>query len=949
MAGEIALTGAMFVSGAAGLMFQVVWFYRSGLVLGSDLWAITLVLSSFMAGLALGNAIAGALGARIKRPLAFYAALEIVVAISGVAVTYLLPHLSAIVVAVGARWPVESGVANAIRLATAFAVLVVPATAMGATMPVVVGALNRRGRPFGAALGALYGANTFGACAGVLGAEWISIASFGITRTGWVAAALNVSAAAIAMIAVGDVRNAWADVKVGPHGGRVGASTIPRPDRVAPALLSASLAGAVALALEVVWFRALSLYVLSTSQATAIMLATVLAAIAAGGAAGGWWLRVEPTARLHTPIVALVSGIAVLASYAGFALGTSGTQVGVWITMTRFAFALTALPAFFSGVLFTLIGAALYEEIGQGTRSAAWTTLANTVGALVGPPVAAFVLMPALGMEGTLVLLAAISIATALSAAVAVRPLPPSAKVTLPLAVAVLAGLAVWVPSRDLSDRYFARAAAAYAGDGSRVVATREGPSETIFLMQQDLLDRPVYHRLVTNGFSMSGTAVPGQRYMRYFAYWPMFVHRGPIARALVVCYGVGVTASGLLEIPSLTSLDVVEISKDVVAMSDRIYPPDRHPLRDRRVNLHLEDGRYFLETTAERFDLITGEPPPPRTPGASNIYTREYFQLLHDHLNEGGIATYWLPVGRPNPGTDVDAIVSAFCDVFNDCSLWNATPFDFMLAGGRNAQGSVPLEQFAAPWQTPGLQASLREVGFERPEQIGATFLGDAAYLRELTTNTPPLTDDRPERLRPSQRPSLSDPRYGVVAEVTRHYQRVLDPDRARALFSSSPYIAALWPEALRTATLPYFDVQRIVNDVLWDGSHPLAHIDRLHKVLTETNLRTLPLWLLGTDEVRQRIAERADPGSAVAEYAHGLRALSGRDYHGAAVALSRARRAGGGDAVLPLLAYAVAVSGHLDDARRIAQIAKATNDDERAFWGWMTRTFGVGDEQGR
>ena len=99
---------------------------------------------------------------------------------------------------------------------------------------------------------------------------------------------------------------------------------------------------------------------------------------------------------------------------------------------------------------------------------------------------------------------------------------------------------------------------------------------------------------------------------------------------------------------------------------------------------MHIEDGRQFLQATPRRFDLITGEPPPPRTPGAVNIYTREYFQLVFDRLAENGIATYWLPVGRPDPGTNVNAIVAAFCEVFTDCSLWNATPYDLMLAGTR-------------------------------------------------------------------------------------------------------------------------------------------------------------------------------------------------------------------------------------------------------------------------
>ena len=115
------------------------------------------------------------------------------------------------------------------------------------------------------------------------------------------------------------------------------------------------------------------------------------------------------------------------------------------------------------------------------------------------------------------------------------------------------------------------------------------------------------------------------------------------------------------------------------------------------------------------------------------------------------------MPVARPHPGTDVNTIVRAFCDVFSDCSLWNATPFDLMLVGSRNAPAADPGRSSPTPWQTPGLEARLREVGFERPEQIGATFVGDADYLRELTAPTPPLTDDFPQRLRAARRPSVA------------------------------------------------------------------------------------------------------------------------------------------------------------------------------------------------
>jgi hypothetical protein len=437
----------------------------------------------------------------------------------------------------------------------------------------------------------------------------------------------------------------------------------------------------------------------------------------------------------------------------------------------------------------------------------------------------------------------------------------------------------------------------------------------------------------------MSGTALQGQRYMRAFAYYPMLLHDGPLRRALVVCYGVGVTVGAVTHIPTVEAIDVAEISRDVVSMSEAIYPAGPRPLDDPRVHLHVEDGRFFLQTTENRYDLITGEPPPPRTPGTVNIYTREYFQLVHDRLAAGGIATYWVPIARPHPGTDVNTIVKAFCDVFQDCSLWNATPFDLMLVGSRDASGPRTPEQFSRPWQTPTLEARLREVGFERAEQIGATFVGDASFARELTSAAPPLVDDFPQRLRPvADRPSLSDPRYGVDPAVTRMYQHTLDPQRAKAAFTASPFVRSMWPPTLIERTVPYFDVQRVLNRVYWEGGRPLAQIEDLDTVLTTTTLRTLPLWLLGSDEVKQEIAEASSDTSGAREYARGLRALSGRDYAGASQWLSAAGQRGLHTAtVQPLLAYALLKSGQIDTVRQMLAVAGPGDDDERHFWTWL------------
>ncbi len=938
-----------FVSGAAGLIFEMVWFHRSGLVFGGSAWATTLVLSSFMGGLTIGSAIVGRIGYRIRRLLRAYAAVEVVGGVSGVALTYALPGLTHAVITLTGPAAENLWRINAVRFVAAFTVLLVPTTAMGATLPLLIAALARSRAGFGPALGQAYGWNTLGAVAGVVGAEVWLIGRFGVAGSAWCAALLSLGAAAVALSL--SHRRAETHAPDTPESSAAGRTSPTSRSgalqhvRTWPLLGCSFASGGVLLALEVVWIRFLTMYVLSTTLAASVMLAAVLAAIALGGLSASVWLKRHPDAATYLPVVAFAAGCAVVASYAGFQVLTDGTQISAWYRTLWLACALSVPASLLSGVFFTLLGDALQREIAAETRTAGWLALANTAGGMCGPLVATFVMLPAFGMEGAFFALAAVYAGIgglALYGVGSWRNLRTPVFTTGGVALAVaLAGF----PFGLMHDVYFARAARPYTVDGSEIVATREGPSETIFLMQQKWMTQLVYARLVTNGFSMSGTAVPAMRYMRYFVYWPMVLHRGPITRVLVVCYGVGVTVGAALDLPSVRSIDVAEISPDVIAMSDVIYPSNP-PLHDPRVRLHIEDGRQFLQRTPERFDLITGEPPPPRTPGAVNIYTREYFQLIHDRLADGGITTYWLPVGRPDPGTDVHTIIRAFCDVFDECSLWNATPFDLMLVGTRRATGPESVATFVKPWGIPDLRSRLSEIGLELPQQVGATFLGDSTYLSQLTARTPPLDDDHPQRLEPVlDRPSLSDPRYGRNRAVTELYEAVIDPARARQAFAKSRLIRHLWPENLIDETLPYFDHQGVLNRVFWDGGRPLRQIENLHWLLTETPLRTLPLWVLGSDDVKERIAWRSNDGTGAAEYARGLTALVARDYLGAASAFADATQRGlQGDTIRPLRVYALCMAGRIDTARELAQGVQPLGVEERHFWEWIGPRFGVG-----
>ena len=197
--------------------------------------------------------------------------------------------------------------------------------------------------------------------------------------------------------------------------------------------------------------------------------------------------------------------------------------------------------------------------------------------------------------------------------------------------------------------------------------------------------------------------------------------------------------------------------------------------------------------------------------------------------------------------------------------------------------------------------------------------------------------------------RPSLSDPGYAVDPVVTRLYETVTDPIRARQAFATSAFIRRLWPERVIAATLPYFDHQIILTRVLWEGGRPLGQIEHLHWLLTETPLRTLPLWSLGIDSVKEHIARLGDDGTGAAQYARGLTALADRDFGRAASAFADAEQRGlRGEALRPLRVYALCLAGQVDAARQLAPVEPPQEAQARHFWDWLGARFGVGPFRG-
>jgi hypothetical protein len=377
--------------------------------------------------------------------------------------------------------------------------------------------------------------------------------------------------------------------------------------------------------------------------------------------------------------------------------------------------------------------------------------------------------------------------------------------------------------------------------------------------------------------------------------------------------------------------------------MSEIVFPDAAtHPLRDPRVKVHIEDGRFFLLTTDRRFDLITSEPPPPKHTGIVNLYTREYFELVYGRLAEGGINTYWLPVHSLVPGDSL-AIIRAYCDVFEDCTLWSGAGLNWMLVGTRNARWPVSLEAFTRQWRDPVVAPELRALGFERPEQLGATFIADAPVLRALTDKVLPLVDDFPKRL-------SDDIDFGRLARVHLAW---MDVDASRDRFAASRFIRAAWPEALREATLGAFSFQKMIDRArrVRGGRkiHRLERIRNLHAALAGGDLHTLPIWWLEIDDSQlDAMARGLASGAPRRDHRYRLAALAlaDRDFAKAADHLGYVHGSGVDPKLVSYLRlYALCRAEELEAAAALAHErfgGTRLAEEDRAYLEWLSATVG-------
>jgi len=868
------LGGVLFLSGSGALIFETLWLRLSGLAFGNSIWAAALILSSFMAGLALGNALAASSKIPRWRPLHLYALLEVLVAFFGCTIVFGLPVLGDWMRPVWQMlWNYQPLLLD-LRFVVSFLILLVPTTAMGLTLPVLIDDPLLRQTDFRRAVGFLYGSNTLGAMAGAVLGEACLIRAFGLYGTSLAAASAVCIAAAIAILVANYGPRGQVRVRYGKdrsrrafeNDGMSQQSKFPLRFDVAYRppwrLLFVSFGtGLIFLALEVIWFRFLRLYVASSPTVFAIMLAVVLAGIGAGGLLTGMIYRLFARPNL-LPILLLVAAILVLLSYVFFPGELIAAPAGVfdvrWWRIAILSVALMLPVALVSGILFPSIATEVQASVGDRMNSTGISALFNTTGAAIGPMVASFVLLPALGYQRSLICCAA---GYALLSVVVTRRAIWSLR--RPLGIIIVAAWAVLIVGfvffpYGRAEAHFQHASRPYERDDqghvlARVVKRMEGTSDTWQLLRRDLFGEPYYYRLLTDAFSMSATNPRNQRYMRLFAYLPLAFH--PAARdVLLLCYGCGVTADAFTHKSSLQRIDVADISKEVFALADFYSGIDySSPLRDPRVHAIVQDGRFFLQASPQQYDIISGEPPPPKLAGTVNLYTQEFFSLMRSRLKKDGIATFWLPINQLKL-EETKAILRAFHNAFPNASVWGGADQDWIMMGINGPGRRVKEDELRQLWNNPATGADLRRVGIEVPQQLGALFLMDGEEIDRITHNVAPLTDVYPKRLTDQPWDDEANHRFALT---------YLTAPSAMERFSHSSLINRIWPETLNAPaqmdSLFILRETRYLSESV--GSNKLAELDLY---LRHSRLRIPVLEVLGSNAFRVSIAERVAKRSA-------------------------------------------------------------------------------------
>jgi spermidine synthase len=788
-----------FLSGATGLVYEVIWVRLTGLVFGNTSLAISTVLGAFMAGLALGSWKLGQKADRAPNPLRVYGLLELGIGVSAALVPLAFRALDSFYSAVAPSLSSTPGAIGFVRFGTSFVILLAPTFFMGGTLPVLSRFFTENLRDVERKVGTLYALNTFGAAAGTLLAALVLIPVLGNRATTLLIASMNLG---IGLLALHLSRRA----EPGSEFERsVDESRPPDPTADRLILLTLAVSGFVSMLYEVSWTRALSAIIGSSTYAFSIMLVTFLVGIALGSSLISRW---KPAASLRA-LGILQMGIAIgglvflvgylFAPYVVIALIRAFFYSFPAVLTIQFVVSslLMILATLCMGATFPLASQLYSSKVSVLGRNVGNIYSVNTVGAIAGSLLAGFVLIPVIGTERTILVgvffnsaMALLLLTGALRPAShgapsnngptlsqrgegpvpvnpspsgrgwreapgegrrapvsppGARPIRAAAVILLLIATFSMRGGFFWTP--DSLDRGILIYSHQFESrpeltinehyEDTDVVYYKEGNNASISVRKGEN-----YLGLRTNG-KVDASNRGDMMTQLAIGFLPALHHPSPKS-TLVIGYGSGVTVGAIAAFKEVEHIDCVEIEPAVIGAAAWFTDVNRRSYENPKVNLIFDDARNYMNTTRKQYDVIISEPSNPWIAGVASLFTAEFYDRAAEVLKDDGVFAQWVQLYELDP-ENLRMVLKEFQRKFPEVSLW-VTDSDLLMVGTRHPQ-QLDADRLARLAESdPSIARDLQEfLHLSHAEGFPAYYVMSSKAVREFASTARRNTDDHP------------------------------------------------------------------------------------------------------------------------------------------------------------------------------------------------------------
>lgn len=705
-----------FLSGFCGLLYQIVWLRLAFRAFGVITPVLSVVISIFMLGLALGAWAGGrwihSLSERTRvSPAYCYAMTELVIGIGAFVVPTLFSLSESYLLTFG-----EMSSAGYLAVsAMLIGLSILPwSIAMGLTFPFMMAWLKGTDRSDTTGFSYLYLANVIGAMSGAAVTAFALIEIFGFEKTLWLAGAINLTIAALSISLDKSCPYPFgADYPEKSREERSPAGTKPQES---PLFLGVILfvTGFATTALEVVWTRAFTPVLTTTVYAFAFLITAYLLATWIGS----WFYRRDiglGRVRSNGTLFALLAVSAFLPVIIN----------DPRINYSKLILLFSIMP--FSAILGYLTPRIIDQFSDGYPRGAGRAYAVNIVGCILGPLAASYLLLPAIGSKSAMVLLA---VPFLLFFFVYWKPL---ANMPAFRAVAGAAAIAALIVSFAVNIGYEDRLGPL---DFSRDAVIRRDHTATIISYGKGF-----EKQLFVNGIGIT-RLTPITKMM---AHWPLSHLKQPPKSALVICFGMGTTFRSLMSWPDL-KVTAVELVPSVRDAFGYYFADAGEIMKKPNGRVVIDDGRRFLKRTVEKFDVITIDPPPPvQAAGSSFLYSRDFYDIVKMRLNEGGILQQWIPLG--GDALDNKAVIHALTDAFTHVKAYSSVEgWGMHFLASMQPIDSPPVETLLSRLPLQARKDMMEWYPGKDPIELMKTmlvFTADASTL--VTEDDVMITDDQP------------------------------------------------------------------------------------------------------------------------------------------------------------------------------------------------------------